>query len=278
MPDKKDNDIYILRYRTINDLSDSEYDQYYYRFYKRNYKKLKKYLTIFEIIKLKKNGIFRSFFDLKTVYNKNINYFPTRFHYSISALSISVDFLVVMEALIRKNLEETKGLFRSSVNFDELNLAYKKLMKEIENKENIPQIINEMSEYNSNILSSLLKKLFENYNKLFPSFTIKIYVRIADIEDLNDKIICLKFLYLSLPKINRIYLEVIYNYCSLIYKKSTKNGKDKISKLDMYGYSVVIAPKIFNLNDKNINLDELKKLVDVVHFCFLKTKEILEIS
>ncbi|KAG0439843.1 hypothetical protein DMUE_2154 [Dictyocoela muelleri] len=277
-----DNEIFKkfknIRFESINDLTEEEFQLYYDYFYRKHYSLLRKYITLLNLEKIKKYGLLNVFYKEKSLQNDDSTLHPTKFHYSLSEQKISIEFYILMEVIIKKDLK-TQGLFRKNTSYSLLKKSYDDLVKFISENKKPELIIAKMLEYDEITLCCLFKRLFDNYSTgPLPVVFFDSYIGLADVENHYERIICLKFLHLNVPRENRVFIEVMANFFEMLYRVSTSDGKDCKNHLDRYGLAVVMAPKFFKLADINFSLESIEKLSDLVTFVFKYIDSIFKIS
>lgn len=266
------------KFETINDLTDEEFDHYYNYFYNKHYRLLRKYFSLFTLQKIKKNGILNPLYKEEPLFMDELEQIPTQFHYSFAEQKISIEFYILMEVIIRKDLK-THGLFRKTAPISLIKKSNAELMNSISEKMNIEAIIKNMMTYDEITLCCLFKHLFDNYpTGPLPVVFMDMYIKLPKVQSKYEKLICYKFLHLNLPRQNRIFIEVVANFFEMLYMISTDCGTDCKDHLDRYGLALVMTPKFFKLENINFPLENIASLSESITFVFTDIPDIFRVS
>ncbi|KAG0439234.1 hypothetical protein DMUE_2574 [Dictyocoela muelleri] len=259
---------YFLKndYSSLNDLNCCEFEDYKQKYYIDNFNIISTYVTFIERAKLNRNGIFRYVYYENPFIRPNINLNRTRFKLGNKPMMVPEDILAVAEAMGRKDLK-TKGIFRKSVAITVLNKAKEILIDLISKKYDIEYVIQQLQEFDIITLACLLKAVFDFYDyKIFPENYIEIMKNINNSNNKDHKKIILKYLFLALPKENRVTLEFLSVFQRWIYFISTDSGKDRVERLDIYGMCVVFAPKLFDQKNVLLYPEDFQILAEMLDF------------
>jgi len=82
---------------------------------------------------------------------------------------------------------------------------------------------------------------------------------------------------MGLPVQNRVFLEVLCTFLSIVHALATDKGTDNTKNLDLRGFAVVLTPILF-LKNKIVDMKEVNELVEVRTFIFENFKKIYEVD
>lgn len=203
----------------------------------------------------------------------------TRFKYGSGVRNVPIEFVVLMESIMRKDTKE-QGLFRKPANTVLKKECEALFFSSIDSESlDVEDLIKRLDVFDGIVLSSIFKQLFSrSYVSIFPAKFINLIKKVMILEDGNPKFVLSKFLIYNIPPINRSILESVLSFIILIHDIYSDKGIDYEGHLDIKGYGTIIMPNLFLGTEKNVTFRDLADLADYAVYLMLNIKELLDVN
>ncbi|RVD92415.1 Rho GTPase-activating Rho GTPase activation protein [Tubulinosema ratisbonensis] len=279
MNDKIIQDFLSTKIDSINDYSEEEVAQIKKEFFDKNKDVITSELTFREreyTLEGKKFSLCCSAPEIALADDTTLS--ETRFKYGKNTHRVPVEFVVLMESIIRKN-EREQGVFRKPANSKKKKECEELFFSSVKGRFDMEQLIKELDQFDAIVLSSIFKQLFSrSYVSIFPTSFFKIIKKVMVMDDLENKFIITKYLIYSVPPINRALLESTLSFLILIHDIDSDRGLDYEGHLDIKGYGTIIMPNLFLGFEKNVTFRDLADLADYAGYLMIHIKELLDIK
>ncbi|KAL6121721.1 hypothetical protein NUSPORA_01306 [Nucleospora cyclopteri] len=253
-----------IKKKGINGMNYDEDTHYTQSYLKKNSGIINKYFGFIGSRRIKKSYFWSIFYEISEiqVYEKNLT--CTKFKFCEENIYIPKTLDLISETILSKKFDKN-GLFRVNSTKQRLRTASALLYDIVEQRVNVTKG-KQLLDKNFDLIDccELYKELLRSFNTtIIPKSYIDLIVRISDISNIDDKIICCKAIYYSLPKNNRSILESNIFVCYKICEKMEKS-KTHLQQMDLDGISIVMMPNLFLEKDQDI---EIEKVLVLVEFC-----------
>lgn len=262
---------------SFNDFNTKDFKDFKMRYFERHKKHLLKYGYFEKSALINGNRFFKYIYNIEPMYNNRVSFIHTRVKLGKKEIMIPVEMDIMMELIFSKDLNK-RGLFRRSAAINKVKNAEKDLFNGIFSETARENIIRKLKDCDIITLTIVFKKLFDRYKLLFPIYFLPKIVDIIKTEDLNEKLIRTKLIILSLPTTNRFLLDSICKFFSCIHFISTDKGTDYTENMNIRGFAVVMAPKLFVKNNSDITMELLNDAITFLDFIFCNSQEIFSVD
>ncbi|KAF7703836.1 hypothetical protein CDIK_0132 [Cucumispora dikerogammari] len=261
----------------INDLTSAEFETFRVKYFQKHKKYLSDIGFIKRLVLISGNELCKYMYGIKGLYNGMIRFTHTRVRLGTKHIMIPIEIDIMMELIFSKDLNK-RGLFRRSGAVNKITDAETILFENIYSETARDNIIRKLRSFDIITLTIVFKKLFDQYNLMFPVFFLPQIVEIVKATSMSEKLIRTKLIILSLPPSNRYLLDSVCQFFSLIHFISTDKGTDYRENMNIRGFAVVMAPKLFVKTSQDITMDLLNDAITFLDFVFCNSKKIFEID
>lgn len=264
-----------IKFVTLNDLTPDKLTEACNKLISENNNILEKYFGFFEMAFLK-NGILSFLTDkckpveyqrglgmkCNDCFSQESIYIPTSLYIAFQLLKIKG---LYSEGLFRKNsqnsrLDDCLGCINAiATNRVEIYRAFKDIL----------------TCFDPIDIAESYKMIIKNLNNpVFPRNTIKLAIKIANITEKYEKIICTRIVLMRMPLTNRNILENIIYLCITI-NHGYKSLKLKKHRMDLKGFAITLMPNMFRIDKKTETLEMVKLLSEFAIFLFENYRDCL---
>lgn len=279
MNEKIIQDFLNTRIDSINDYSEEEVSQIKKDYYKKKSEVITSELSYKEreyTLEGKRFSLCCSTPDVYLIEDTALS--ETRFKYGAKTHKVPVEFVILMESIIRKG-EREQGVFRKPANSKKKKECEELFFSSLNSNFDKEQLIKELEKFDAIVLSSIFKQLFSrSYVSIFPSSFFDIIKKVMVMDDLEKKFIITKYIIYSVPPINRALLESTLAFLILIHDIDSDRGLDYEGHLDIKGYGTIIMPNLFLGFEKNVTFRDLADLADYAGYLMIHIKELLDVQ
>lgn len=275
MSSKKTPRLY-KRYITINDMLEDEQSRIKIEFINSHREILSKYIACMEISTLKQSLLGRTFRKLHEIKISEYDMMPSHFRFSEHHLLVPATLHLASELLIGDSFEKTQ-IFRVNSTKQKIeDLA--ELIRKIAAAELSRQ--QGMARLNANFdvidIAAVYKFLFSAFeHPVIPQQMVEMAVKMEQIQNEDDKMVCTKAFILSLPYTNRKILENCVYVCAKVTSKLKKTDTSK--KLNLAGLAVIMMPNLIRPQFSEPDWMGIKQLSSFTCYVFENFKDLIKI-
>ncbi|KAM0678360.1 hypothetical protein BDAP_001074 [Binucleata daphniae] len=183
-----------------------------------------------------------------------------------------------MECILRKDLN-TKGIFRISANYNELNTTESRFIKMFVEKKTKTDLIDYLMTKDVILLCNLFTRVFKFFSTtLFPQSLIDLALTCFEIEAEEDRVVMMRMIILGFHYHNRQLFESISKFAYIISEQNCKNDFYLTQSMTLNSICKVLAPKIFIKRNKMVDPYKLCNYVDLLEYLFENMEAILQID
>ncbi|KAM0676115.1 Rho-type GTPase activating protein Rga1 [Gurleya vavrai] len=257
-------------YLDINSIDKKDYVKYKKETIETYLTTLNKYFNKSEInvlINKPKNFIYNYFFN-DSFGSKENEMVTTVFKYSKNLLYVPFEFDCLMTAITELDLK-TKGIFRVNGKLEDVQKTEQVFAFQIERSYRKSVIVETLKKSRINDVCDLFVRYLTKFKApLFPIRLRKVFEKIWMIENTEDRLICLKILYLGFPHKNRSLLESIGKFVKIVSDANTFANGNECKGMNILGLSTVLTPALVIKKGENMDFFKIKIYVGFFDFLF----------
>ncbi|ELQ75776.1 putative Rho GTPase activation protein, Rho GTPase-activating protein domain protein [Trachipleistophora hominis] len=265
---------------SINDIETPVFERYKAQFVEQNQQIINKHVPFKTRLLIRtKNFLSENLFVCNGAFcNKSTRFSYTRIRLGQRKVLIPIEFNCIMEAILTKNLN-ISGLFRKSASISEFERCFSLINDQETRSMCRLEIKNRLLPFDIITLTVVYKRLFDNYDMtIIPQSFLKVLLNVSKLESKYEQVIILKYVLYMMPKSNRNMMDSIAQFFALMRYLIIYYNKTPTPNMDMYGFAVVIMPKIFLKPATAVSLDDINALIKLTEFIFENRKILFSVG